>query len=134
MDAQPYPTDLTDAEWDLIKNWIPPPKPGGRHRERDMRAVVNAIFSVVAGGIKWRMLPHAYPKWPRVYWYFSQGRDLIRTQKSQKGKDREDTKPYWIVIKWTMNCTGQSSAEHAQHKSERGAPQHGRRVRHIWPD
>src|SRR5215469_3551763 len=75
MDAQPYPTDLTDAEWDLIKNWIPPPKPGGRHRERDMRAVVHAIFSVVAGGIKWRMLPHAYPKWPSVYWYFSQGRD-----------------------------------------------------------
>jgi len=59
---------------------------------------------------------------------------LIRTQKSQKGKDREDTKPYWIVIKWTINCTGQSSAERAKHKSERGAPQHGRRVRHIWPD
>jgi len=44
MNANPYPTDLTDAEWDLIKNLIPPPKPGGRHRELEMRAVVNAIF------------------------------------------------------------------------------------------
>jgi putative transposase len=75
MDAKPYPTDLTDAEWELIKDLIPPPKPGGRHRELDMRAVVNALFYVVDGGIKWRMLPHEYPKWPSVYWYFSQWRD-----------------------------------------------------------
>src|ERR671934_406446 len=75
MTAKSYPTDLTDAEWDLIKDLIPPPKPGGRHRALDMRAVVNAIFYVVDGGIKWRMLPHEYPKWPSVYWYFSQWRD-----------------------------------------------------------
>jgi hypothetical protein len=25
-------------------NLIPPPEPGGRHRARDRRAVVNAIF------------------------------------------------------------------------------------------
>jgi len=75
MNANPYPTDLTDAEWDCIKNLIPPPKPGGRHRELDMRAVVNAMFYVVDGGIKWRRLPHEYPKWPSVYWYCSQWRD-----------------------------------------------------------
>ncbi len=51
MNANPYPTDLTDAEWDLIKHLIPPPKPGGRHRELDMRAVVNGLFYVVDGGI-----------------------------------------------------------------------------------
>ena len=59
----------------LYQNWIPPPKPGGRHRALDMRAVVNAIFYVVAGGITWRMLPHEYPRWPSVYWYCSQWRD-----------------------------------------------------------
>src|SRR5215212_9921345 len=75
MNVNPYPTDLTDAAWDLIKDLIPPPKPGGRHRALEMRAVVNAIFYVVDGGIKWRMLPHEYPKWPSVYWYFSQWRD-----------------------------------------------------------
>ena len=61
MTTKPYPTDLTDAEWDLIKNLIPPPKPGGRHRELEMRAVVNAMFSIVDGGITWRMLPQEYP-------------------------------------------------------------------------
>jgi transposase len=75
MTAKPYPTDLTDAEWDCIKDVIPPPKPGGRRRALDMRAVVNAIFYVVDGGIKWRMLPHDYPNHNSVYWYFSQWRD-----------------------------------------------------------
>ena len=75
MNTTPYPTDLTDAAWELIQPLIPPPKPGGRHRTLDMRAVVQAIFYVVDGGIKWRMLPHESPKWPSVYWYFSQWRD-----------------------------------------------------------
>jgi putative transposase len=75
MNAHPYPTDLTDVEWDLIKHLIPPPKPGGRRRELDMRAVIHAMFYVVDGGITWRMLPHEYPKWPRVYWYCSPWRD-----------------------------------------------------------
>ena len=74
MNPHPYPTDLTDAEWDCSKHLIPPPKPGGRRRALDMRAVVNAIFYVVDGGSKWRMLPHAYPKWPSGYGYFSQWR------------------------------------------------------------
>jgi len=34
-----------------------PPKPGGRYRALEMRVVVKAIFYVVDGGIKWRMLP-----------------------------------------------------------------------------
>ena len=75
MTAKPYPTDLTDAAWDCIKDVVPPPKPGGRHRALAIRAVVHAIFSGVDGGITWRMRPHAYPQWPSVYWYVSQWRD-----------------------------------------------------------
>jgi transposase len=35
-----------------------------------MRAVVNALLYVVDRGLTWRILPHAYPKWPKVYGYF----------------------------------------------------------------
>src|SRR5499433_2657623 len=101
MTAKPYPTDLTDTEWDLIRDLIPPPKPGGRRRELEMRAVVNAIFYVVDGGIKWRMLPHEYPKWPSVYWYFSRWRasgdwqrlhDTLRAQvRQQAGRHKHPT-------------------------------------------
>ena len=75
MTATPYPTDLTAAAWDCIKDLLPPPKLGGRPRALERRAVVHAILYVVDGGIKWRRLPPAYPKWPSVYWYGRQGRD-----------------------------------------------------------
>jgi putative transposase len=67
---QLYPTDLTDSQWVIIQELIPPAKPGGRPRSLDMRQVVNAILYVVVGGIQWRMLPKEYPKWQSVYSYF----------------------------------------------------------------
>jgi hypothetical protein len=67
-----YQLQLTTKSDKLsVKDLIPLPKPGGHHRELDMRAVVNAIFYVVDGSITWRMLPHEYPQWPSVYWYCS---------------------------------------------------------------
>ncbi|PMP80232.1 MAG: hypothetical protein C0184_09360 [Chloroflexus aggregans] len=44
MTRQAYPTDLSDAEWQIIALLIPPTKPGGWSRTTDMRAVVNANF------------------------------------------------------------------------------------------
>ena len=65
-----YPSDLTNEEFDCIKDLIPPPKPGGRPRELCMREVLNAIFYVTKGGGQWRMLPINFPKWKSVYDYF----------------------------------------------------------------
>jgi putative transposase len=70
VNTQHYPTDLTDSQWDIIQEFIPPAKSGGRPRSLDMRMVVNAILYVVVGGIQWRMLPREYPKWQSVYGYF----------------------------------------------------------------
>lgn len=70
MKEQRYPSDLTDREWEYIKEMIPKAKPGGRPRQLDMREVLNAIFYVVRGGIAWRMLPKDFPKWKSVYHYF----------------------------------------------------------------
>ena len=67
-----YPSDLTDDEWKIIKEEIPKERRGGRHRSVDIREVLNAVFYVLDNGIKWRSLPHDYPKWQTVYWYFNQ--------------------------------------------------------------
>jgi putative transposase len=75
MCNQLYPTDLTDSQWNISKELIPPAKPGGRRRTLDMRQVLNAILYVEVGGIKWRLLPREYPKWKSVYHYFRQWRD-----------------------------------------------------------
>jgi putative transposase len=75
MSPHLYPTDLTDSQWDLIKDLIPAAKPGGRPRTLDMRLVINALLSVVGGGMQWRMLPREYPNWKSVYHYFRTWRD-----------------------------------------------------------
>jgi len=98
---QLYPTDLTDKQWDVIKDLIPPAKPGGRPRKLDMRQVINAILYVVVAGIQWRMLPREYPKWKSVYYYFSEWRDdgtwqrihdTLRAEvRQQKGRHKHPT-------------------------------------------
>jgi putative transposase len=70
-----YPTDLTDRQWDCIKDLIPAAKSGGRPRSLDMRQVINAILYIVVTGCQWRMLPKDYPKWQSVYHYFRIWRD-----------------------------------------------------------
>ena len=70
MNKKRYPSDLTDGEWKHIKGLIPKANPGGRKRTTKMRAVCNAIFYLIRGGIPWEMLPSDFPNWKTVYHYF----------------------------------------------------------------
>jgi len=65
-----YPSDVTDAEWTIIAPMIPPPRQGGRHRETDMRDVMNAVRYVLRTGCQWRQLPKEFPPRSTVYNYF----------------------------------------------------------------
>jgi putative transposase len=63
-----YPSVLTDAEWDLVVPLIPPAKPGGRPRETDMRAALDAILYLLRTGCPWRYLPRdGFPPRSTVY-------------------------------------------------------------------
>lgn len=75
MTRQPYPSDLTDAQWALIEPRVPKPRPGGRPATVDRRELVNAMFYVVRNGIEWRAMPHDLPRWQTVYHYFRLWRD-----------------------------------------------------------
>jgi len=66
---QPYPSDLTDAQWELLADLFPEAKTG-RPREVSIPDVVDAIFYVNRTGVQWRYLPHDYPRWDVVYSYF----------------------------------------------------------------
>jgi putative transposase len=72
---QPYPSDLTDAQWELVEQLFAAAEVG-RPREVDIREVVNAICYVNRTGVQWRYLPHDFPRWDVVYSYFRKwGRD-----------------------------------------------------------
>jgi transposase len=54
---QPYPTDLTDDQWDAIRGLIPPPR-YGRRPPADAREAVNTLLYQNRTGCRWDMLPH----------------------------------------------------------------------------
>jgi putative transposase len=72
---KPYPSDLTDPQWELIELLIPPPQSGGRPRDADMREVLNAMLYLGRSGCQWDMLPHDLPAKSTVYEYFAAWRE-----------------------------------------------------------
>ena len=102
-DQEPYPSSLTAAEWKLIQPLVPGPKLFGRPPRYSKRAILDAIFDVVRGGIAWRLLPHDLPPWRIVYYYFMVWqraglwqtihdtlRDRVRLHSGKKSPDRCD--------------------------------------------
>jgi putative transposase len=71
---KPYPSDLTDAQWEVVQPLIPVNRVG-RPRKVDMREVLNTIFYLDRAGCQWDMLPHDLPPKSTVYDYFAQWRD-----------------------------------------------------------
>lgn len=61
-----YSTDLTDAQWEVIA----PMLDVQRKRKHSLREIVNALLYLIKTGVQWRLLPHDFPKWPLVYYYF----------------------------------------------------------------
>lgn len=66
---RPYPSDLSDEQWALIAPMVPV-KTGGRPAIHPRRRIVEAILYVDRTGCAWRMMPHDFPPWDTVYWYF----------------------------------------------------------------
>jgi len=78
MSRKPYPTDVTDIEWFILEPvllLVLKQSNRGRHRQVELREIVNAIRYVLRTGCAWRLLPHDFPAWQTVYGYFRRWRD-----------------------------------------------------------
>ena len=67
---KPYPSDLSDAEWEILEPLLPKAKGFGHPRVVDLREILNGIFYVQRTGCQWEMLPHDLPPYTTVYSYF----------------------------------------------------------------
>ena len=66
-----YPSDMTEAEWALVKPLVDVARRGqGRPRRVDLREVLNAVFYILATGCQWRALPRDLPPRSTVHDYF----------------------------------------------------------------
>ena len=65
-----YPTDLTDGQWNIVKDLFKRKTKRGAPRGWSEREIVNAIIYLVKTGVQWNMLPQDFPPKSTVFYYF----------------------------------------------------------------
>lgn len=76
MSRKPYPTDVSDDEWNFAAPYLTLIREDAPQREYPLREVFNALRYIARSGEAWRMMPNDLPPWPVVYqqmqrWYKS---------------------------------------------------------------
>ncbi|MDE1191267.1 MAG: transposase [Arachidicoccus sp.] len=61
-----YPSNVSDSGWKIISKYFDT----ARNRKYSLREVWNALFYIIKTGCQWRMLPHDFPRWEVVYYYY----------------------------------------------------------------
>jgi putative transposase len=74
-DSIRFASDTTDAEWELLKPFMPASAGIGRPRTTNLRAIVDALLYVLMTGCQWRALPKDFPPRSTVQGYFYRWRD-----------------------------------------------------------
>lgn len=67
MARKPYPSDVTDEEWDFVTPYLTLISEDAPQREHDLREVFNAMRWIVRTGSPWRYMPNDLPPWEAVY-------------------------------------------------------------------
>jgi putative transposase len=108
-----YPSDLTDEQWEKLKEYIPEPKEGPQEVKYRRREIVNALLYQKRTGCQWRFLPHDFPPWSIVKSYFYKWRDdgtFDRTlhqlrEKARQAEGREPEPSLAIVDSQSVKTT-----------------------------
>ena len=101
---KPYPSDLTDEQWALVKPILlayeDRTRPGPE-RTADLREVTNALLYQNRTGCQWAYLPHDLLPKSTVYDYFTKWRDNWLFQRSSSRLD------HLAVAYWDGSLTEQ---------------------------
>jgi putative transposase len=100
-----YPSDLTDAEWEILEPLIPEVSEDATVPTISRREIVNGILYVLRSGCPWRLMPHDLPAWGTVYYYFRTWRiagiwdkAMQALRKQMRHKQGRDEEPSAAVI------------------------------------
>jgi putative transposase len=98
-DRKAYPSDLTDAEWEILEPLIPAISPLAVNVKYSRREIVNGILYVLRSSCPWRLVPHDLPSWGALYYYFRAWRkdgtwdtvqkSLLKRVRKAEGRDCE---------------------------------------------
>ena len=96
MDRKIYGSDITREQYEAVRLMLENVKKKTRPRKVDLYDVFCAILYVLKCGCPWRLLPHDFPRWGRVYRYFQewgaqpsgQGLSLLEQALKKSGDSR----------------------------------------------
>jgi putative transposase len=112
-----YTSDITDAQWELIKPHLPLPRSGngrpGRPRTTDLREVWNAVAYLVKTQCQWENLPKDFPPKSTVFEHFTRWQcsgaleriNELLSREARKRANREETPSRAIMDAQSVKCT-----------------------------
>lgn len=113
---KPYPTDVTDAEWEFLAPYLTLMQDDAPQRAYPLRRVFDAVRYVVRTGCQWDFLPHDFPPASAVYqqarrWmaagvFEEAAHDLRRILRLVEGREAQPTAA--ILDGRTMQSTPES--------------------------
>ncbi len=67
MARKPYPSDVTDEEWEFVASYLTLMTEDAPQRGHDLREVFDGMRWIVRTGSPWRYMPNDLPPWEAVY-------------------------------------------------------------------
>ncbi len=104
-----YPSDLTDSQWEQIKEFFPQGPNSIPHK----RSLINAVLYLVDNGCKWRALPHDFPPYSTVHTFYRRARisgiwEKVLDSMVERTREKEGRKPcptYALVDSQSVKTT-----------------------------
>ena len=116
-----YPSDITDEEWEILKEALEEIEPytTGRPRKVDLREVLNAIYYINKTGCQWRYLPKDFPSYLLVSsyyqkWVYNKTWEKLNTalrQNLRKKNGRSEDPSAGIIDTQSVKGTPESALE-----------------------
>lgn len=97
---QPYPSDITREQFELIRPLLESARTTTRPRTVDLYEVFCGLLYLLKSGCQWRMIPSDFPKWKTIYAYFKIWSEVNKKQESvlaqalKKNRWRGSSKPW----------------------------------------
>lgn len=65
-----YPSDISKEQFEIIEPLLEAAKKKTKPRKLELYDIFCGLIYVLTTGCQWREMPHDFPKWTSVYFYF----------------------------------------------------------------